>query len=80
MVELGYSVAPEHQRRGYATEIVTLLVAHARADARVRTLQAHTTAANVASVRVLERTGFGRASHGDDPDAPVRYEYRGSAA
>jgi RimJ/RimL family protein N-acetyltransferase len=78
VAELGYSVAPEHQRQGYATELVTALVAHAWRQPAVRTLQAHTTLANVGSVRVLERAGFVRAGVGSTPEQ-VRYLHRGSA-
>lgn len=80
VVEVGYSVAPEHRGRGYATELVQLLVAHARRDSRVRTIQAHTTTANAASVRVLERTGFRRTgAAASDPTAQVRFEHVGGA-
>ncbi len=76
MVELGYSVAPEHQRQGYATELVGCLVTHAWRAPAVRTLQAHTTRDNVASMRVLERSGFVAAGAGSEPDQ-VRYVHPG---
>lgn len=78
IVEIGYSVASEHQRQGYATEFVACLVAHAWRQPAVRIIQAHTTAANVASVRVLERAGFVRADIGSAPEQ-VRYVHGGPA-
>lgn len=57
-VELGYSVLPAYQGRGFATEIVQALALRAFSDPRVRALNAHTSASNLASRRVLERCGF----------------------
>jgi RimJ/RimL family protein N-acetyltransferase len=76
VVELGYSVTPEHRRQGYATELAACLVAHAWRVPEVRAIHAHTTAANVASVRVLERVGFAVAGAGAEP-GQVRYVHRG---
>lgn len=58
VVELGYSVCPEWRGRGYATELAGALAAHAARQASVQRVIAHTTAANPASIRVLERSGF----------------------
>lgn len=74
VVEIGYSVAPEYQRQGYATELVQALVAHAERHPSVRTVRAHTTRDNVASVRVLQRAGFVEAG-ADHTGGQVRYLY-----
>lgn len=56
-VEIGYSVAPAHQRRGHATDVVHQLVERAR-DAGVAVVSAHTLSAESASTRLLGRCGF----------------------
>ena len=57
-VEIGFSIVPASQGRGYATELVKGLLDWALADACVRKVLAHTTPQNVASRRVLEKSGF----------------------
>lgn len=75
-VEIGYSITPEHEGQGYATELATALVAHAWRSPAVRTIQAHTTPANRASIRVLERAGFALSGGEREPEL-VRYVHRG---
>ena len=58
VVEIGYSVLPEWQRRGYATEIVNSLVSHAFFFEKTKSIIAHTLPENEASIRVLISTGF----------------------
>lgn len=72
-VEVGYSVAPGWRGRGYATELVAALVKRAQADPRVRRIVAHTTEANAASRRTLEKAGFRAVDLGADPRR-VRFE------
>jgi RimJ/RimL family protein N-acetyltransferase len=67
VVELGYSVVPGYEGHGLATEIISALVRHAFSDDRVKRIIAHTTPANVGSVRVLEKTGFAYVGPGHDP-------------
>ena len=57
-VEVGYSVLPEWQRRGYASEIVNLLADHAFTFPQISRIIAHTAEATLASVNVLVRCGF----------------------
>lgn len=68
IVEIAYSVHPEHQARGYATEAARALTAYAFATGRVRTVRAHTPPTANASTRVLTKCGF--RSHGEvmDPE------------
>src|SRR5262249_31548341 len=56
-VEIGYSVAPSHQRRGHATAAARLLIEQARA-AGVTRVCAYTLAEPNASTRVLARCGL----------------------
>ena len=79
IVEVGYSVLQEHQRRGYATEAVMGWVDFAFASTDVTAVIAHTLSSLGPSIRVLEKAGFRFAGAGEDPDAPpgeqvVRYE------
>lgn len=79
LVELGYSVCPEWRGRGYATELAGALAAHAARQATVKTVIAHTTAANPASIRVLERSGFEPAGAGTEAGM-LRFRFTGSDA
>jgi [ribosomal protein S5]-alanine N-acetyltransferase len=74
-VEVGYSVLPEWQRRGYASEMVQTLVEHAFTFAGVERIIAHTTEANPASIAVLLRCGFQAAGEGRDAGT-IRFERR----
>lgn len=80
IIEIGYAIATEYQRRGYATEAVKALVSLAFADSPVRVIRAHTYPALAPSIRVLEKAGFVRV--GDELESGViRYEHqRGIAA
>jgi len=73
VVELGYSIVPEFQARGLATEMVRALVAFALGNPGVKRVIAHTIPANAASIRVLERCGFRPGGPGRKPGT-VRYE------
>jgi ribosomal-protein-alanine N-acetyltransferase len=73
IVEIGYSILPEWQRRGYASEMVRLLVEHAFTFAHVERIIAHTTEANRASISVLLRCGFHAAGAGRELDT-LRFE------
>lgn len=75
VVELGYSVCPEWRGRGHAVELVAALAAHAAGQPGVRRVIARTTAANPASVRVLERSCF-RAVDGEAEPGSLCFEYR----
>lgn len=72
-VEVGYSVLPRWQRRGYATEIVHLLVEHAFTFSYIKRVIAHTTEANPASISVLLRCGF-RAKGAGPELGTIRFE------
>lgn len=57
-VEIGYSVLPEHEGNGYATEAVLALTAWALGQKGVAFVEAETAPDNKASQRVLEKCGF----------------------
>jgi ribosomal-protein-alanine N-acetyltransferase len=59
--EIGYSVLPQFQGRGYATEMVGGLVRWALGQPDVARVVAETEWANPASVRVLTKAGFASA-------------------
>jgi len=73
IVEVGYSVLAAFEGRGYATEIVRALVAHAFSHPGVVRVIARTRPENIGSVKVLERCGFTLAGPGDGPGS---VEYR----
>lgn len=73
VVEIGYSVVAEARGRGYASEIVSALVAYAFEHPDVRDVIAHTSDGNVASTRVLLGCGFHRIGPGPEPGS---VEYR----
>jgi RimJ/RimL family protein N-acetyltransferase len=67
-VEIGYGVAPERRRLGYATRAVALLIEAARLDPRVSVIVAETALANLASQKVLTVNGFADVGRSVDDD------------
>lgn len=74
-VEIGYAIAEEHQRRGYATEAVEALVVNAFDDARVDLVAATTYATLTPSIGVLTKAGFSQVGT-DAETGLVRFERR----
>jgi ribosomal-protein-alanine N-acetyltransferase len=74
LVEIGFSLLPTHQHHGFATEMVERLVQWACAQPGVRCAEAETSVDNLASVRVLERTGFQPIATEGGPGT-VRYRF-----
>jgi len=72
MVEIGYSLLRAFQRQGYGTEAVAGLLRHAFANASVTAVIAETFPALVASLRVLEKSGFVSAGEGSEAGS-IRY-------
>jgi RimJ/RimL family protein N-acetyltransferase len=71
VVEMAYSIDPEHQGNGYATEAAEALTNFALAQ-NVRTVRAHTLPETNASTRVLTKCGFRHVGPVIDPeDGPV---------
>ncbi len=76
--EIGYSVLPQFQGRGYATELVGGLVRWAVGQPGVARVMAETEWANPASVRVLSKSGFAPAGPATEPGG-ARFEFLGGA-
>jgi RimJ/RimL family protein N-acetyltransferase len=68
VVEIAYGIDPEHQRKGYATEVARALVDYAFSRENVRLVRAHTLPDAVASKRVLNKCGFRYVGDTVDPD------------
>lgn len=73
MVEIGYSILSQFQREGYASEAVAALVDWAFASGEVRRVIAETYPELVASIRVIEKSGFRFIGPGSEPRV-IRYE------
>lgn len=58
VVELGYTIARESQRKGYGAEAVQGVIAGLRTGGRVRSVVATTDTRNHASAALLRRAGF----------------------
>ena len=67
MVEVGYSVLPEYEGRGIATEMVRAVTDWAKGKPDVRAVEAETFPDNIGSTRVLEKVGFMGVSPGTEP-------------
>jgi ribosomal-protein-alanine N-acetyltransferase len=68
VIEIGYSIAPSYQGKGYATEAANALVDFASEDQCVKTIRAHTLKESSASTRVLGKCGFKKVSETVDPE------------
>ncbi|MCA1053795.1 GNAT family N-acetyltransferase [Rossellomorea aquimaris] len=55
---IGYSLAKQHNGKGYATEAVKLAVEYAFNDLKLHRVEAGVMLHNIASMRVLEKAGF----------------------
>jgi len=72
-VEIGCSVLPQYQGRGYATEAVAGLLAWVFSYDEVTRTIAETPSENKASIRVLAKLGFDCTGQGSEADT-VRFE------
>ena len=72
-VEVGYSILPAFQQRGYASEAVRALIARAFADPRVTRVCAETYPELAPSLRVMEKCGLVFVGPGQEPRV-VHYE------
>jgi len=58
MVEIGYGMKPEYEGKGLMTEAVSAVVRWASEQPGVLTIEAETEPDNIASQRILEKSGF----------------------
>ncbi len=72
MVEIGYSILPEYQRRGLASEAVIGLIRNAFMK-QAKIVAAHTLTGDLASGGVLTKSGFRLVGDGAQ-EGTVRYE------
>ena len=72
-VEIGYSMRPTFQGRGYATEAAHGIIAWAFSHPEVRRVVADTFPHLMPSIRVLEKNGFRPVGPGAEPGA-LRFE------
>jgi ribosomal-protein-alanine N-acetyltransferase len=72
-VEIGYSIIPAFQRRGYASEAVEALVLWAFDDPRVSRVVAETFPDLAGSLGVLRKAGFRKCGGATEPGA-LRFE------
>jgi ribosomal-protein-alanine N-acetyltransferase len=66
VVEIGYAVLPDYQRRGLGTEMVVGLSQWALGQSGVKEVHAEVSAENRSSVRVLEKSGFIASGSGQE--------------
>jgi RimJ/RimL family protein N-acetyltransferase len=71
-VEIGYSIVPEHRRRGFASEAAAGLVRNAFGYDDVDCVSAETLPGLRPSIGVLEKCGFRYVGRGSD-DGVIRY-------
>ena len=75
MVEIGYSVLPEFQGQGLATEMVDGIVQWAKQQPEVKHIEGETNVDNKASISVLEKNSFISAGAGLEPNT-IRFIHR----
>jgi RimJ/RimL family protein N-acetyltransferase len=75
-VEIGYEVAKDYRRKGFATEMAQALITNAFAQPGVHTILAHTLAEENTSVRVLRKCGFAFITAMDDPHDGQIWQWR----
>ena len=74
-VEIGYSVLPEFQRHGFATEAARGLLQRAYGDPGVEYVVAETLSDPAPSIAVLHRIGFELVGDGSEPGV-IPFEHR----
>jgi RimJ/RimL family protein N-acetyltransferase len=68
VVEIAYGIDPEHEGKGYATEVARAIVDYASSCDEVHLVRAHTLPDAVASKRVLKKCGFQYVGETVDPE------------
>ena len=83
VIEVGYTIDPRFQSRGYATEAVKALVDYALTTLDADIVRAYAGAENTPSIRVMEKVGMRlmerfQGSDGQETWTGVRYEVSSS--
>jgi RimJ/RimL family protein N-acetyltransferase len=73
-VELGWTVFPNHRKKGYATETARVLMEWAATEHGIRRFVSSTTPDNASSLRVHDKLGFART--GQIVDGEIIFELR----
>jgi RimJ/RimL family protein N-acetyltransferase len=63
LAQIGYTIVRSHWGQGYATEAVKALTAYAFASFPIHRITASVDPRNVASCRVLEKSGYAKEAH-----------------
>lgn len=63
IVEIGYTIAREHQRKGFAKEGLTGLLSFLFLEKDIHKVQALVDVRNEASIKFLEKLGFAKEAH-----------------
>ena len=75
VVEIGYGLKEEYRHHGYMTEAVKAITEWALSQESVNQVEAETDVENIASQKVLFRSGF--VSNGKDGEEGPRFVYGG---
>jgi len=62
-VKIGYTIDPQYQQKGYATEAVTGLIEYLFSHLNIHRVTAHTDPMNLASQKVVQKLGFRQEGH-----------------
>jgi RimJ/RimL family protein N-acetyltransferase len=73
LVEIGYSILPEFQKMGFATEAVNALLTWAFEHPEVNRVRAETLPELISSIRVLKKNGFVQIGAGSE-EGVIRFE------
>ena len=74
VIEIGYGLKEEYRHHGYMTEAVKAITEWALSQESVKQVEAETDAENIASQKVLFRSGF--VSNGKMGEEGPRFVYR----
>ena len=61
--ELWYKLLPKHWNKGYITEAVSIVLAYGFNNLKLHRIEAGCATQNIASIKVLEKSGFIREAH-----------------
>jgi RimJ/RimL family protein N-acetyltransferase len=75
MVEVGYSIDPQHRRQGYARAALLALLERAEREPAVTTVRASVSPSNVASRDLVLSSGFVAVGEQMDPDDGLEIVY-----